>query len=690
MDTFVRQVADDHGDAAVVGKALAAVLADLRSVEMRPPGDSATHIGRFDVLGLALLPTPARVDRFARQLLAYAGRQSLCPDALELSPFIANLVNALRNALDAGIDLSMDIGDDCPQCYADAGALEEALLTLVINARDAMPSGGHLRFTATAETANDGRRGVALSIYDSGHGMPDDLMRRAKLPFVTSRTHDPLAGMGLAATDGFARQSGGRLTLRAWNGGVCATLHLPQFSRAGTAPDLPTAQREEESIASSKALALSEARLRGILESATDAIITADETQTVLMANRAASEMFGCPIDALIGAPLAQFIPERFREAHERDVKAFGAQAVNARRMGRLVDAVGLRSDGQEFPVEGAISHLIIGGQKFFTVILRDISERRHAELELRESEARFRLLLMQLPDAVIVSTASRITFVNEAAQRLLGDDVNLLGRETLDVFHVDSIDQVKRRFRALSAGASSVPLANEKLVRADGAIRTVQTTSTPIDYRGETSILNVMRDVSELVQVRSDLGQAEGREEQLNRWAFIDSLTALPNRRKFDEHVKDALVRSNRSHWPVILLLVDLDRFKEVNDSLGHAAGDAVLVEFARRLERSVRATDFVARLGGDEFVIVLDGAQGLEGAELVAKNIRSTMQTPFSLGEGAHTHITTSIGISVSAIDQADPSALLAWADEALYRVKHAGRDAFAVSNWHDPGRS
>ena len=440
----------------------------------------------------------------------------------------------------------------------------------------------------------------------------------------------------------------------------------------------------------SDASALSEARLRGILESATDAILTVDETQTVMMANRAASEMFGCSIAAMIGAPLARFIPERFRATHSRDVKAFGAEPISARKMGRRTDVLGLRFDGQEFPIEGAISHLTVGGQRLFTAILRDVSERRHAELKLRESEARFRRLLMQLPDAVIVSAADRITFVNEAAQHLLGASSSaLVGRDTLGIFHPDSVARVGSRLGTLRAGASSTPLAEEKLVCADGAIRVVETTSTPIDFHGETSILHVMRDVSELAQARSDLGQAKRREEQLSRWALVDSLTALANRRSFEERIKAALARGKRSHRPVILLLIDLDRFKEVNDSFGHAAGDTVLWEFARRLEQCARTTDFVARLGGDEFVIVLEGARGIEDAQLVARTVQSKMKIPFPLGEGTLTQITTSIGIAVSDIDDANSSALLGKADAALYQAKNAGRNTFAVSGWHDaPG--
>jgi len=191
MDALPRQVAGDREFAAGAARALTAVLADLRRTEMRPPEDeTAAHVGSGDVFRLRWAPTLGRVDRLSRQLLAYAGRQSLVPEALGLTSFLSNLANALRSTLDVGIELFVDIGDDCLQCYVDASALEEALLTLVVNGRDAMPSGGRLQLTATAETVSDGSKGVALSICDSGHGMPDEFMMRAKRPFVTSKTYD--------------------------------------------------------------------------------------------------------------------------------------------------------------------------------------------------------------------------------------------------------------------------------------------------------------------------------------------------------------------------------------------------------------------------------------------------------------------------------------------------------------------
>lgn len=161
---------------------------------------------------------------------------------------------------------------------------------------------------------------------------------------------------------------------------------------------------------------LSEARLRGIFESAVDTILTVNEHQIIVQANPAATRVFHCPLDELIGAPLNRLLPERYREVHARHVDAFGVDTVTERRMGQRRDLVGLRADGVEFPIEGAISHLSIGGHLLYTVILRDVSERKLAEEELRAVASKLQAALASMSDAVVIAdTEGRLVEFNDA-----------------------------------------------------------------------------------------------------------------------------------------------------------------------------------------------------------------------------------------------------------------------------------
>jgi hypothetical protein len=150
-----------------------------------------------------------------------------------------------------------------------------------------------------------------------------------------------------------------------------------------------------ERVEAERLLARSEARLRGILDSAMDAIITVDSRQHIVLFNRAAEDVFGCPRDQAIGAPLAWFIPERFRHAHSGLVAKFGDTGVSSRRMGAQRIVVGLRRSGEEFPIDASISHIVEEGEHFYTVILRDVTERTRAERELRESKEEIRNLAL-------------------------------------------------------------------------------------------------------------------------------------------------------------------------------------------------------------------------------------------------------------------------------------------------------
>jgi PAS domain S-box-containing protein len=261
----------------------------------------------------------------------------------------------------------------------------------------------------------------------------------------------------------------------------------------------------------------SEALLRGIVDSATVAIVTADGAQAIVAANPAACAMFGYRPDQLIGQPLGRLIPERHRDRHRLDMERFGAGAEAARPMGRQRDVMGLHANGAEFPIDAAISHLRVGDTLLYTVIMRDVSERLRAEAALRSSEASLRRLLVSLPEAVLISSGQRISFVNEAAKRLFAsDEAWLIGRDPLSLIHPDSHHLIETRIAALLSGAGAPRPDQLKIVRADGAVRRVESSATRVDGQGDGAIVVVMHDVTALSDARQALADSHAELRRL------------------------------------------------------------------------------------------------------------------------------------------------------------------------------
>jgi PAS domain S-box-containing protein len=271
--------------------------------------------------------------------------------------------------------------------------------------------------------------------------------------------------------------------------------------------------RTHELTQTHQALAVSEERLRGIFDAATDAILTVDETQRVVLANAAAAHMLGLPQTELVGTPLARFIPLPARERHAGLIEMFGKSGQATRAMSPQREVTGLRANGSEFPIEAAISHLHIDGPRLYTVILRDITERKRAETDLRLSEERLRTVLAAMPEGVMVDTGGHVSFVNAAALRLFGvDESGLLGRTVLELIDTHSTSAVRHRMDELRSGAAVSHPLDIRVRQFDGGVRDVEATGVRVELHGETSVLVLMRDVTEARRAQTALQRSEAR----------------------------------------------------------------------------------------------------------------------------------------------------------------------------------
>jgi diguanylate cyclase (GGDEF)-like protein/PAS domain S-box-containing protein len=315
--------------------------------------------------------------------------------------------------------------------------------------------------------------------------------------------------------------------------------------------------------------------------------------------------------------------------------------------------------------------------------IITDVTATRIAEAALAESEERSRAVIGALEEGLLIyGPDGRVVSCNDAAVRIFGarsqDELKEMGRAPSDVTMTfeDGTPVTRETSTANRALDTGLPQP-ERVVhfeRPDGWELWATVGSHPIFREGDQRPYGV-------VSVFTDVTERRRAQEQIAFLAYHDSLTKLPNRALLDEHLSLALARARRSGSSVALLYVDLDDFKAVNDSLGHAAGDELLRRIAVRLKAVVRSTDLLARQGGDEFLILLtdlDKDPRL-GAEAVAKQVETALLEPFHLAD-AEFEVGASIGISMYPDDAADADTLLRHADAAMYEVKQAGRGGIA----------
>ncbi len=418
-------------------------------------------------------------------------------------------------------------------------------------------------------------------------------------------------------------------------------------------------------VRTKQALAESEARLLSIIASAMDAIITIDASGRVSIFNTAAEKMFCCPADEAIRQPLDRFIPFWskwfFATPEEKEGPA-----------SEPIETKGIRADGREFPIEVSVSEVEVGGDLFHTVILRDITERQRGEEERKRTASLLLSTIESTADGIlVVDFHGKITSVNNRFVEMWRIPPEVLKIREHQKWVAYILDQLKRPEEFLSKMRKlyAQPLSEgfDLIEFKDG--RVFERFSQPQMLDG--------RPVGRVSSFR-DITERKRAEERLHYLALHDVLTGLPNRTLLYERLSQAMVFAQRNKRQVALLFIDLDRFKIINDSLGHAIGDKLLKSVSERLLGCVRKSNTVSRLGGDEFTVMLANMTQIGSTARVAQKILDAIARPFSLS-GRERFITASVGIALYPTDGDNVETLIKNADAAMYLAKERGRNNY-----------
>jgi diguanylate cyclase (GGDEF)-like protein/PAS domain S-box-containing protein len=434
-----------------------------------------------------------------------------------------------------------------------------------------------------------------------------------------------------------------------------------------------------------------EARLRAIVDTATDAIITMDGRGIIRDFNKAAEQLFGYGAAEAIGSSVSILMPSPFREEHDGNVERHLRTGIG-KIIGIGREVTGQRKDGSRFPLHLAVSRVSVP-EPLFTGILHDLSAIKQVEREL--------LLHRERLEELVAARVQELTLANDKLHLFASIfETTIEGILITDV--TGTILQVNPAFTTITGYSPEEVIGrNPRLQKSNrhppefyqemwrclleegqwqGEIWNRRKNGEPFP---EWLAINAIRDergrITSYVAVFYDMTKVKQGEAQLEFQAYHDALTGLPNRLLFTDRLERLLTNCQREESMLAVMFLDLDKFKDINDTLGHDIGDLLLQEVAQCLLECARDADTVARLGGDEFTVLLPGIKnGIEDAVVLAKRIINRLAQPFLL-KGYEVLTSTSIGITIFPGDGEDATTLVKNADIAMYQAKSQGRNRF-----------
>ncbi|HSB95127.1 MAG TPA: diguanylate cyclase [Spongiibacteraceae bacterium] len=492
------------------------------------------------------------------------------------------------------------------------------------------------------------------------------------------REGEPIGVLKIVAATPAAFDSGDVQTLQLMSGLLGSALgHQLQFEKnndllADRNITLATLERELRRRQDYETTILKQRqRTEAILEASHEAFICIDQHSAVREWNAQAAQTFGWSKEEAFGKSLDELIiPARFHEDHHRGIAHF-LQTGNGPILDKRIELPALRRDGSEIPIELTITARRDGDSVEFPCFLRDISERKRAEAVLLQQQATLRSLTDAVPALIsFIGPDENYRYCNEQYKTIFDiAPATIVGTSLRAFLGAELYRYSKAHIDSALAGEAAV---YERTIQTKIGMRHQECRHIPqTDDVGEPNGFYL---------VAWDITERKAQELEWQSRASIDQLTGLLNRAAFMQHLELAVPRHRRAGTALAVFYLDVDHFKQINDTYGHAAGDALLKKFAEWLRSAVRTTDYIGRLGGDEFCILLDNIKVPENACVVAEKILELARDSTTFENHVLT-ISTSIGIVFVPTPELSGEQYLAQADSALYKAKQGGRNRFVL---------
>lgn len=411
--------------------------------------------------------------------------------------------------------------------------------------------------------------------------------------------------------------------------------------------------------------------LQGILDTVIDGIVTIDELGLIRDFNPAAAGIFGYQPHEVVGKTVNMLIPEPHRSSHEVYMQRY-LQSGDGSVIGLRREFAGVRKNGEVFPMEIAVSELRVGEHRHFTGIVRDITEQKEAAQALRESEERYALAAKGANDGLWDwNLEDNDIYYSPRWKAMLGygeDEIGSSPDEWVNRIHRDDVDRFMDELKAHLDGRTATLRCEYRIRRKSGDI--LRMVARGVAVRGEDG------HAYRMAGSQSDITDRRRAEERLIHGALHDALTGLANRTLLSDRLGQALARLKRNpDMGFALASLNLDRFRVVNESLGQAAGDDLLLAVSRRLENQLQSGDTLARLGADNFAVLMEEAGDEPAVRRRVNRVLKAIGQPYRLG-GREVFTSASVGLVMGSPDHQSANDILRNAELALSSAKKVGK--------------